>query len=309
MKRILLIVVLCLCFFCFAGCSKIDKLNENAYSIDGFLAASMNYDKYTSPDSVNDLKGSLIYVDGEVVNQIDGNSILDDGSDIPMLVVVIEQEDGNEWAVIMPSEHLPEIEGQEIRAFGTYQEYSKTLNLPMITLVNSEAKLQVKSKTGKHETVYNYQDFVLEYAMSNTGNSETTAQLTQTPTPASDSTVTAKGKNAETEKEVLLYEDSNVKIYFSRITTKGVEFLVENKTDLNITIQADTVSVNGMSTDSILMSDDVAPQSKGKVVAECDDFSTNTVVETVGGQLRIIDFSKTWEPHIYDAKFVNVPIE
>lgn len=109
--------------------------------------------------------------------------------------------------------------------------------------------------------------------------------------------------------KVVLYEDSNAKIYFSAITDKGVEFLVENKTDLNITIQADTVSVNGMSTDSIIMSDDVAPRSKGKVVAKCDDFSTNTVVETVGGQLRIIDFSETLEPHSYGAKFVNVPIE
>ena len=104
-----------------------------------------------------------------------------------------------------------------------------------------------------------------------------------------------------------LYEDERVKIYFKEIGERGVEFLVENLTDVNITIQADSVSINGISTNSIMMSDDVAPQSKGKVVAKCDDFGDVSKVETVGGQLRIIDFGGSFKT--YNATFVNIEVE
>ena len=118
----------------------------------------------------------------------------------------------------------------------------------------------------------------------------------------------AQGQN-NSKFENILYEDGNVKIAFAGISSKGVEFWVENLTDLNITIQADTVSVNKISISNIMMSDDVAPKSIGKVVAKCDDFSVSTTVETVGGQLRVVDFSKTWEPYYYDVTFVNVSVK
>lgn len=107
--------------------------------------------------------------------------------------------------------------------------------------------------------------------------------------------------------DVLVYEDENVKIYFGRISEKGVEFLVENLSDLNLTIQADSISINGMSTNNIMMSDDIAPQSKGKVIARCEDFDINTIVETVGGQLRIVDFKHDLKS--YDATFVNIEVK
>lgn len=106
----------------------------------------------------------------------------------------------------------------------------------------------------------------------------------------------------------IVYEDDNVKISFAEISADGVEFWVENLTDLNITIQADSVSVNGISTSDIMMSDDVAPRSTGKVTVGCDDFSTNTDVETVSGKLRIIDFSETWNPYYYEVTFSDVSI-
>lgn len=115
--------------------------------------------------------------------------------------------------------------------------------------------------------------------------------------------------NEETvsESETILYEDEKVKISFAGINEKGVAFWVENLTDVNITIQADSVSINGISSNKIMMSDDVAPKSKGKIVAKCDDFSEGTKVETVGGQLTIIDFGESFDS--YKATFVNVPIE
>lgn len=114
-------------------------------------------------------------------------------------------------------------------------------------------------------------------------------------------------ENSALEQHTVVYEDNNVKISFSEITEDGVEFWVENLTNANITIQADTISINGISTNDITMSDDVAPHSKGKVIAGCDDFPVNTEVETVGGQLNIIDFNKSFQT--YDATFINVPIE
>ena len=103
----------------------------------------------------------------------------------------------------------------------------------------------------------------------------------------------------------LLYEDDKVKISFGGINEKGVVFWLENLTDINITVQADSIAINGISTSSIVMSDDVAPKSIGKVVARCDDFSTVSKVETVSGQLKIIDF-KSYDS--YTATFTNIEV-
>lgn len=102
----------------------------------------------------------------------------------------------------------------------------------------------------------------------------------------------------------LVYEDEKVKIFFSGITEDGVSFSVENMTDTNITIQATSISINGVSTNDIIMSDDVAPQSKGNVTARCDDFSPSTTVSTISGQLRVISFSRNFSS--YDATFSNI---
>lgn len=114
-------------------------------------------------------------------------------------------------------------------------------------------------------------------------------------------------KSIKEKDDVILYEDERVKIYFKEIGERGVEFWVENLTDVNITIQADSVSINGISSNNIIMSDDVAPKSRGKVIAKCDDFEDVSKVETVGGQLRIIDFDESFKT--YKATFINVEVE
>ena len=108
-----------------------------------------------------------------------------------------------------------------------------------------------------------------------------------------------------TEK-VKIYEDEKVRIYFDQVTSEGVQFAVENLTDANITIQADTISINGESINKIIMSDDVAPQSAGIIVARCE-VDNAAEVKTIGGQFTIIDFAKSFNS--YKAKFVNVSIE
>lgn len=112
-------------------------------------------------------------------------------------------------------------------------------------------------------------------------------------------------------KYALVYSDDKVDIFYSKLVSgrydNGVEFVVNNKTNITITIQADAVSINGFSTHDIIMSDKVAPQSTGTVIADTDFFDVSTNVGTISGQLRVIDFSKTLF-NSYDATFCDVVI-
>ena len=108
-------------------------------------------------------------------------------------------------------------------------------------------------------------------------------------------------------KEVKLFEDDKVKISFISADASQVGFIVENKTDLEVTIQADSLAINGIGADGYIgMSEDVAPKSKQKAYAKCAT-NLNGDVKTISGQLRVIDFSRSWDP--YAAKFVNVEIK
>lgn len=92
------------------------------------------------------------------------------------------------------------------------------------------------------------------------------------------------------QEPVLLYEDDEVEVYYTGLTSEGVTFEVENKTKVNLTVQADSIAINGISTNDIIMSDDVAPYSRGEAIALCN-FDVNTEVYSVSGKLRIFDFN------------------
>lgn len=129
------------------------------------------------------------------------------------------------------------------------------------------------------------------------------AEVNDLPDPSSSSAATSSP--AATPAPVSVYTDDKVTISYAFAASDGIHFYVKNQTDANITIQADSISVNGLSTNDILMSDDVAPQSTGEVIAQCNvDLSTPVV--TIGGQLRVIDFNNSFET--YNASFVNVPV-
>lgn len=137
----------------------------------------------------------------------------------------------------------------------------------------------------------------------------TNAPVANTPVAEADNNQTTAEKPKEETKKpevktTTVYDDEKVKIDFSKVTNKGVEFIVENKTDINITIQADSVAINGISVNQITMSDAVAPKSKGKVLARCSVEDYNAT--TVSGQLRIIDFNRSFST--YNANFVNVEV-
>ena len=104
-----------------------------------------------------------------------------------------------------------------------------------------------------------------------------------------------------------VFEDERVKIGFFKATSEGVKFLVENKTNVNITIQADSVAVNGFSSNDITMSDDVSPNSKGYVIAQTGELMDVGLPEKVSGNLRVIDFNGSFET--YDATFTDIVIK
>lgn len=118
-------------------------------------------------------------------------------------------------------------------------------------------------------------------------------------------------KEAEVEERrrltegINVFENDKVKINFKKATPSGMEFLVENKTDVEITIQAGSVAVNGLSTDNITMSDHVAPKSKAIVTARCR-LNISGDVQIVSGNLRIVDFSDTYDTE--EALFTNIEV-
>ena len=115
-----------------------------------------------------------------------------------------------------------------------------------------------------------------------------------------------------------LYEDSNIKITFSKIEKSTYDnseaelyFNVQNKTGITLLIQADSVSLNGYSFSDLVMSDPVAAYSTGRINVTIDNFDFNLVninkITHVGAQLRIIN-DGNWSDH-YNAIFNNVKLD
>lgn len=135
----------------------------------------------------------------------------------------------------------------------------------------------------------------------------TTTKKTTTTTTTKKTTTTTKKKTTTTKKKTtttkrkdeiapVLYNDNSVTIKYSKSSYDysdrlKVYFYVENKTSKTLLIQSDSISVNGYSFPSIVMSDTVTPNSTGIVCAKIDDFDDTLIsnVESVGGQLRIIN--------------------
>lgn len=114
-----------------------------------------------------------------------------------------------------------------------------------------------------------------------------------------------------------VYDDAKVTIEFAGCTAKKpysfsdtvyyhANFNIKNKTDAELTFQPDSISFNGLSYNSFMGSEAVAPRSSGKI-----RFRTETVIPTDGinetsGQVRVIDFAKDILEMSYEAKWVGV---
>lgn len=119
-------------------------------------------------------------------------------------------------------------------------------------------------------------------------------------------------KQRKLEEGIPVYEDDNVKINYYKIgkssTMDSVIFKVENKTDVVVTIQCESLALDGETIDgSNICSDDISPQSKGNAYVIYNTI-TNRDPSYISGQLRVIDFSRELF-NSYDVSFVNVGVK
>lgn len=126
----------------------------------------------------------------------------------------------------------------------------------------------------------------------------TTTTKKKTTTTKKKTTITKKATTTKRKDEIapVLYNDNSVTIKYSKSSYDysdrlNVYFYVKNKTSKTLLIQADSISVNGYSFPSIVMSDTVTPNSTGIVCAKIDDVDNTLIsnIKSVGGQLRIIN--------------------
>lgn len=121
------------------------------------------------------------------------------------------------------------------------------------------------------------------------------------------------------ETGVTVYEDDNVQINFLQCymveewygTEYGVQFVVENKTDVEITLQMSTVGINGFSY-SVSGSENIAANSIGYANFTTDGMipPSTATVEVMNGKIKIIDFGDMWnESYNYEASFSDVLIK
>lgn len=116
---------------------------------------------------------------------------------------------------------------------------------------------------------------------------------------------------------VQVYNDKYVTIEFAGCTMEKpyewsddfeyhANFNVTNKTDTELTFQSDAISFNGVSYKVALGSDEVAPQSTGKITFEMDGAVPTSGISKTSGKISVIDFSYELLEKSYEAKWVNV---
>ena len=118
----------------------------------------------------------------------------------------------------------------------------------------------------------------------------------------------------EVPKNVVLWDDQNVTITYSRCYSEetwlgveyNVEFIVENKTDVELSFQMGTVALDGFSY-NVSGSENVAARSKGYIKFYSEDPIPTSGVEKISGKIKVIDFSDMWnESRNYEVAFSDV---
>jgi hypothetical protein len=123
-----------------------------------------------------------------------------------------------------------------------------------------------------------------------TDEGSTSSETAKADKGITDEASTEPKEEATPEAEpVQVYSDSNVTISYKSADENGVKFLVENKRGKSITVQANSVSVNGFSSNDIMMSDDISPNSKGYANAETTELADAGTPEKISGSLVVMD--------------------
>lgn len=115
----------------------------------------------------------------------------------------------------------------------------------------------------------------------------------------------------KSKKDTLVYSDSNVNIYFHDVTTEFdetyVNFNVKNKINKKLEFQADTITLDGISYNNIVMSDPVAPKSTGVISAHVEK-APYKQPQKVGGELHYFD-EVIGESIDKKISFVNIKVK
>lgn len=236
MKRIFIVGILFCCFL--LGCANQSNSAEEEMVMKGEssveetqtsnqpeaeyigLFEKAEYEKYNSYASENGLKDTLIYIEGKVLNQTKFD--LDEAT-MPLLALVVEQQDGNRWSVSVPSDSkIDEIQDKNVRVFGTYMGFSDVMNLPSMDVVSDnldimdEIRIEIE-ENGEYVTFWKFSDFIWENLDDIIGSSETSSEknesMTEESLPAGDGNTTEEPLPQETEnipEETLPAESKSV---------------------------------------------------------------------------------------------------
>ncbi|MDM5214230.1 hypothetical protein QUF94_22795 [Peribacillus sp. NJ4] len=143
------------------------------------------------------------------------------------------------------------------------------------------------------------------------GSSETTeTSITDegtTETTSAPAKEEPKEEKAPEAKPVKVWSNESVTISFKEFTDEGVKFLVENNSDKSVTVQAESVAINGFSTNDIMMSDAISPNSQGYATAITSELADAGEAETVSGTLNVLD-TDSFET-VGNASFTNVKVK
>lgn len=202
--------------------SEENEVSEKNNIIDGFERAK--YERFNSYASENGLADTPIYIEGKVLNQ----TKTEEDSEFPMVNFVVEQADGNRWlASIISDVEIKDIEGENVRVFGTYTGFSDVFNLPAMAVVATEvesyekARIEVE-KDGEYTDVWN---FYYDYFSFEIGNSEEDLDEIET------------NELAELEKDLVLGKSISGEYAVNNLIYKYnqlAEYPIDSKTILNI---------------------------------------------------------------------------
>jgi hypothetical protein len=137
-----------------------------------------------------------------------------------------------------------------------------------------------------------------------------TNEVSPTPSPAVVNNQNLSGLS-DLDDAVLIHDDDYVSIrYLGCEINRNREYMVfhaENKTNVEVTFQANTLSINGESLGYVSGSDSIAAQSRGRIRFRTADPFPTMSPSTITGTLRVIDFSRELF-RSYDVSFVNIEI-
>ncbi|MEL7609489.1 MAG: hypothetical protein AAGU74_08270 [Bacillota bacterium] len=136
--------------------------------------------------------------------------------------------------------------------------------------------------------------------------SEPPVKPTAAPTPTPEPIVA--------QVRVFVHEDDYIKIEYvgCESTDRGKEeivFYIENKTNNELTFQADAFAMDGESLGHTSGSDGIAANSRGKIRYSTKEAFPTLTPTSLTGTIKVIDFEKTiWGKQSYDVKFVDLQV-